>query len=102
MAQHLLVDPSALRASVTAVAGARTALADASAALERAGSAVDGGIDHSRDADDRVRTFVRQWRSECELIADLLGAYTDVIETAATSYEDADRAAAAQISGTGR
>ncbi len=101
MGQHLFVDPPALRESVTAVAGARSALADARAALERAGAQVDSGIDHCREADDRVRTFVRQWRSECELIADLLGAYTEVIDSAAASYEDADRAVAAQISGTG-
>lgn len=97
MAQHLFVDPAELRASVAAVADARTALADARTALQRAGADVDRGIDHSREADDRFRTFVRQWRSECELIADLLSAYTEVIGTAAASYEDADGAAAAEI-----
>lgn len=101
MGQHLSVDPQALRESVTAVAGARSALADARAALERAGAEVERGIDHCREADDRVRTFVRQWRSEYELIAELLGAYTEVIDTAAASYEDADREIAAQISGAG-
>ncbi len=101
MGQHLFVDPPALRGSVSAVSDARSALADARAALERAGAQVDGGIDHCREADDRVRTFVRQWRSEYELITELLGAYTEVIESAATSYEDADRSVAAQISGAG-
>lgn len=101
MGQHLFVDPAALRASVAAVADARTALADARTALERAGAGVERGIDHSREADDRVRTFVRQWRTEYQLVADLLGAYTDVIESAATSYEDADRTAAAAMAGEG-
>lgn len=101
MPDHLYVDPAALRASVTAVADARQALADARNALERAGASVDGGIDHSRQADDKVRTFVRQWRSECELIADMLGAYAEVVEGAAGSYEDADCDAAAAISGAG-
>lgn len=101
MPQHLFVDPAALRASVAGVADARTALADARAALEQAGAGVDRGIDHSREADDRVRTFVRQWRSEYDLIAELLGAYTDVIGAAADSYEDADDAVAAEINGLG-
>ncbi|HEY1118401.1 MAG TPA: WXG100 family type VII secretion target [Acidimicrobiales bacterium] len=101
MPQHLFVDPAELRASVTAVADARSALADARAALERAGQAAEGGIDHSGRADDRIRSFVRQWRSECELVAELLAAYTDVIASAAASYEDADRTAAAAIGGVG-
>lgn len=99
MPRHLFVDPAALRASVAAVADARTALAGARAALEHAGAGVDRGIDHSREADDRVRTFVRQWGTECDLIAELLGAYTEVIESAAESYEDADRTAAAEMAG---
>lgn len=99
MPHHLFVDPAALRASVAAVADARTALAGARAALEHAGAGVDRGIDHSREADDRVRTFVRQWGTECDLIAELLGAYTEVIESAAESYEDADRSAAAEMAG---
>lgn len=97
MSAHLFVDPAALRASVAAVADARRALADARAVLEQAGQRVDAGIDHSRGADDAVRTFVRQWRSEYELIAEMLGAYTDVIERAAASYEDADGGAATEI-----
>lgn len=97
MPDHLFVDPSALRASVAAVADARRALHDAGAVLAQAGHRVDGGIDHSRQADDKVRTFVRQWREEYGLIAELLGAYTDVIERAADSYEDADGTAAAEI-----
>ena len=99
MPRHLFVDPAALRTSVAAVADARTALAGARSALEHAGAGVDRGIDHSREADDRVRTFVRQWSEECHLIAELLGAYTDVIECAAESYEDADRTAAAEMAG---
>jgi uncharacterized protein YukE len=99
--EHLYVDPAALRASVAAVADARQALTDARSALERAGASVDGGIDHSRQADDKVRTFVRQWRAECGLIADMLGAYADVVEGAASSYEGADCDAAAAISGAG-
>lgn len=101
MPQHLLVDPPALRASVAAVADARAALADAGAALEQAGAGVDRGIDHSREADDKVRTFVRQWRSEYDLIAELLGAYTDVIDAAAASYEEGDAAVAAEINRLG-
>ena len=101
MPERLFVDPAALRASVAAVADARTALADARLALERAGASVDGGIDHSRQADDKVRTFVRQWRSEYELIAEMLRAYAEVVEGAATSYEEADCDAAAAITGSG-
>ena len=86
----IFVEPGELRAAVTEVAAAQAALSGARGALDSAGSNVDAGIDHADRADDKVHTFVRQWRSEFELISEMLGAFSDVLTKAAQCYEDAD------------
>lgn len=77
----MFVEPGELRAAVTEVAAATGALQRARGALESAGGQVDI---------DKVATFVRQWRSEFELISEMLGAYSDVLTTAAQCYEELD------------
>lgn len=90
MVGELFVEPGELRAAVTEVAAASAALADARAALASAGDLVDAGIDHDGRADDKVATFVRQWRSEYEIVADLLGGFCDILENAAACYQELD------------
>ena len=90
MPNDIFVEPAELRAAVTEVAAAAGALDGARGALESAKGLVLGAIDHSDRADDKFDTFVRQWRSECELIRDMLGAFTDVLTKAAQCYEDVD------------
>ncbi len=85
----VFVEPDELRAAVTEVAAATGALHGARGALESAGNQVSSGIDGGR-ADDKVSTFVRQWRSELELISEMLGAFSDVLTKAAQCYEDVD------------
>lgn len=97
MAAHLFVAPSELRASVAAVAEARRALGDAAAVLDLAGRRVDAGIDQDGRADDAVRTFIRQWRTELDLVADMLGGCTDVVERAAASYEELEGSTAGTL-----
>lgn len=84
------VEPGELRAAVTEVTAAQAALSGARGALDSAGANTDAGIDHADRADDKVRTFVRQWRSEFELISEMLEAFSDVLTKAAECYEDAD------------
>ena len=86
----IFVEPGELRAAVTEVAAATAALSGARGALDAAGSNVAAGIDHSDRADDKVATFVRQWRSEFELISEMLGAFSGVLTKAAQCYEDVD------------
>jgi len=101
-AGRLFVAPSELRASVAAVAEARRALDDARGVLELAGARLEGGLDHDGGADDAARRFVRQWRSELELVAGMLDGCTDVVEQAAGSYEELDGGAAGALRSTAR
>lgn len=81
MGGSVFVEPGELRAAVTEVAAATGALERARGALESAGTQIDIA---------EVGTFVRQWRSEFELIAEMLDAYRDVLVEAAQCYEDLD------------
>lgn len=90
----LYVAPAELRASVAAVAEARSALDDARGVLELAEHRLEGSLDAHR--------FVRQWRSELELVAGMLAGCTDVVEQAAGSYEDLDGGAAGALRDGGR
>jgi uncharacterized protein YukE len=85
VAGSLFVAPTQLRASAAAVAEARQALHDARAVLELAGGRLEHGLDG-----DHAHRFVRQWRSELELVRGMLDGCTDVVEQAAGSYEELD------------
>lgn len=101
MPADVFVEPAELRAAVTEVAAAAGALDGARGALDSAKGLVLGGIDHADRADDKFATFARQWRSEFALIRDMLGAYSDVLTTAAQCYEDVDRDLAACLAEVG-
>lgn len=88
----LFVEPDELRAAVGEVAAAAEALGRARGSLEHAGGLVDV---------DEVDTFVRQWRSECELIGDFLGAFREILSRAADCYEGLDDELACCIADAG-
>jgi ABC-type transporter Mla subunit MlaD len=90
MADELFVQPDELRAAVTEVAAATGALAHARGALESAGGLAAVGLDHAGRADDKVATFVRQWRSELDLVAGMLDAFREVLARAADCYDELD------------
>lgn len=86
----VFVEPAELHAAVDEVAAATRALGRARGALDAAGGLVARGIDHTGRADDKVATFVRQWRAECELIAGFLDAFREILTNVARCYEDID------------
>lgn len=89
-AGDLFVEPGELRAAATEVAAATAALEAARGALESAGSLVIGGIDHRDRADDKMSTFVRQWRSEYEIVGGMLGGFREILVNAADCYAQLD------------
>lgn len=91
----MFVEPDELRAAVAEVGEARAALGDARGMLDAAGNQV-GGHDIAQ-----VGTFVRQWRSEFELISELLGAFSNVLTEAARCYEGLDTELAQCLDGVG-
>lgn len=88
--ESLFVEPDELRAVAAEVVAATRSLEDARGALDAAGVNVGAGIDHSDRADDKVATFVRQWRAEFDALRALLGGFSDVLTSAAECYEDLD------------
>ncbi|MDZ7674110.1 MAG: hypothetical protein U5K30_03450 [Acidimicrobiales bacterium] len=101
MSGSIVVEPGELRAAVTDVAAATRALGRARGALESVGGLVAGGIDHGDRADDKVSTFVRQWRSEYDLVAGFLDAFRTILTDAAQCYEDLDAELAACLAEAG-
>lgn len=87
MADLLYVQPAELRRTTDDIRSAGSALGRAADGLAVAGSLADQGLDHSGQADDKVATFVRQWRAEHELIGEMLQACTAVLDEAAAAYE---------------
>lgn len=87
MSDQLYVRPAELRRTTDDIRSAGSALGRAADGLAAAGSLADQGLDHSGRADDKVATFVRQWRAEHELIGEMLRACTAVLDEAAAAYE---------------
>lgn len=86
MSDQLFVEPAELRSAVREVASADAALERARGALAAADGLAARGLDGR--AHDKVATFVRQWRSEHQLIGQMLRAYCSVVEEAAACYEE--------------
>lgn len=99
MPEQLHVDPDALRAAAAEVVAAVSGLEGARRALEQAGELVRSGIDHDGRADDKVATFVRQWRAECEIIGQLLDGFRAVLTEAASCYEQVEDALVGVVEG---
>ena len=97
MADHLFVAPGELRAAVTSVAAARQSLDSARGALDASASRTRETLGADGRAAHKYETFTRQWRSEFELIADMLGAFTEILEQAAGCYRELDGAFARSL-----
>ena len=91
MPDQLFVEPAQLELASRQVTEADAALRRAAGSLAGAASLADHGLDHDGRADDKVSTFVRQWRSEFDLIARMLIAYRSVLDEVAAAYRELDR-----------
>jgi uncharacterized protein YukE len=89
---QLSVSPTQLRAAVTQVAAASEALASARAALEAAEQAAAPALAIEGRAAHKMHTFVRQYRSELDLVSESLVGYRDVLERSAECYEQVEDA----------
>ncbi|WP_436796287.1 WXG100 family type VII secretion target [Actinospongicola halichondriae] len=89
-ADLVFVEPEQLRAAASEVLAADRALEGAGVALDAADGRVRAGIDHDGRADDKVSTFVRQWRSEFDLLRQMMNGFADVLDRAAECYEELD------------
>ena len=89
---QLFVEPTQLRAAVTQVAAAADALASARAALDAAEGAAADALSVDGHAEHKMHTFVRQYRSELDLVSQSLVAYRDVLERGADCYEQVEAA----------
>ena len=92
MSGQLFVQPTQLRAAVTQVAAAAEALADARGALAAAEDAAREVLGADGRAEHKLHTFVRQYRSEFDLISESLVAYRDLLEGSAGGYEELEAA----------
>ena len=91
-ADQLYVAPTQLRAAVTQVAAASEALASARNALAAAEDAAAPALAIEGRAAHKMHTFVRQYRSELDLVSDSLVAYRDLLERGAECYEQVEAA----------
>lgn len=85
MSDQLFVEPDELRAAGREAAAAGVALGRARDALAAAEGLTARDLDPR--AHDKVATFVRQWCSEYQLIAQMLRACCAVLDEAADGYE---------------
>jgi hypothetical protein len=91
-APSLYVAPTQLRAAVTQVAAASEALASARGALAAAEDAAAPALAIDGRAAHKLHTFVRQYRSELDLVSESLVAYRDLLERSAGCYEQVEDA----------
>ncbi len=99
MSDHLRVDLDALASSTGAVATAVAALGAAEGALGQASTLALGALDGG--AEDRAGAFLRQWREEVGLVADLLRAHDEVVARVVETYRALEAATWTALVGAG-
>ena len=93
------VDTSLLRQAVTGIDAAGVQLEDGRGTLESVSSRLqsDGVLEQDGRADDKIGTFVRQWREELHLFKEMLEGLKGALEGAAAAFDEVDNALATEL-----
>lgn len=99
MSGAFFADPDAMDGAMDGAAAAADALGAAAEALASAEAMITSSLSwgFGEDARHKTSTFVRQWREEFGIVAELLVAFDEGVRQAAAVYREGENALTAAL-----